>query len=190
MEPSASCSLDNEDQFWAELDAILAAPCDDSHAAIDNVLRSYLSLATSYKDASFLLPSSAVDVVLRCAERLLASDLFSVQAEYIRCQIVYSLLQEDAADVLAVIVSLLLRDGRRSEGTFGMLSDEGGFVRLLELIQSLRGRDDGDGSGLHRLLMDLMYEMSRIQRVRIGDLGEFGAPVTRYAVRLEAAFAN
>ena len=52
---------------------------------------------------------------------------------------------------------------------------KGRFVRLLELIQSLRGNDHS-GSGveasLHRLLMDLLYEMSRIQRVKIEDLGE------------------
>jgi hypothetical protein len=45
------------------------------------------------------------------------------------------------------------------------------FARLLELIQSLRRDDTDDGAGLHRLLMDLLYEMSRIQRVKIEDLG-------------------
>lgn len=45
------------------------------------------------------------------------------------------------------------------------------FARLLELIQSLRRDDTDGGAGLHRLLMDLLYEMSRIQRVKIEDLG-------------------
>lgn len=52
---------------------------------------------------------------------------------------------------------------------------EGAFCRLLELIQSLRGNDHS-GSGveesLQRLLMDLLYEMSRIQRVKVEDLGK------------------
>jgi hypothetical protein len=52
-----------------------------------------------------------------------------------------------------------------------MLNEEGAFARLLELIQAMRRADmDGD-AGLHRLLMDLIYEMSRIQRVKIEDLG-------------------
>lgn len=54
-----------------------------------------------------------------------------------------------------------------------MMNEEGVFGRLLGLIQSLRNEDTEDGAGLHRLLMDLLYEMSRIQRIRIEDLGEF-----------------
>lgn len=52
-----------------------------------------------------------------------------------------------------------------------MMNDVGAFPRLLELLQ-LQRKGSGDGPGLHRVLMDLLYEMSRIQRVRIEDLGE------------------
>ena len=52
-----------------------------------------------------------------------------------------------------------------------MMNEEGVFARLLELIQSLRRDDSDGGAGLHRLLMDLLYEMSRIQRIKIEDLG-------------------
>ncbi len=52
-----------------------------------------------------------------------------------------------------------------------MMNQEGVFARLLELIQSLRCDDSDSGAGLHRLLMDLLYEMSRIQRIKIEDLG-------------------
>jgi hypothetical protein len=52
-----------------------------------------------------------------------------------------------------------------------MMNEEGVFARLLELIQSLRGDDTDGGAGLHRLLMDLLYEMSRIQRIKIEDFG-------------------
>lgn len=66
-----------------------------------------------------------------------------------------------------------------------MLNSEGAFARLLELIQAMRRADlDGD-AGLHRLLMDLIYEMSRIQRVKIEDLGTFQSfRVIRVAGRL------
>ncbi|KAJ5168053.1 uncharacterized protein N7482_003647 [Penicillium canariense] len=50
------------------------------------------------------------------------------------------------------------------------MNEEGVFARLLELIQALRRDDTDGGGGLHRLLMDLLYEMSRIQRVKVGDL--------------------
>lgn len=57
-----------------------------------------------------------------------------------------------------------------------MMNNEGAFPRLLELIQMQRKNGvEGDGpeTGLHRMLMELLYEMSRIQRVKIQDLGGF-----------------
>lgn len=50
------------------------------------------------------------------------------------------------------------------------MNEEGAFPRLLELVHSV-GNQDYDAAGLHRLLMDLLYEMSRIQRIKIEDLG-------------------
>jgi hypothetical protein len=49
-----------------------------------------------------------------------------------------------------------------------MMNEEGAFARLLELIL---GRTDDD-AGLHRMLLELLYEMSRIQRLRMEDLSE------------------
>lgn len=48
-----------------------------------------------------------------------------------------------------------------------MINEEGGFPRLLELV--LCQKDDD--AGLHRLLLELLYEMSRIQRIRTEELG-------------------
>lgn len=56
-----------------------------------------------------------------------------------------------------------------------MMNEVGSFPRLLELLQIQRTAwevGSEDGAGLHRVLMDMLYEMSRIQRVRIQDLGE------------------
>jgi hypothetical protein len=74
--------------------------------------------------------------------------------------------QEDCADTLHLIVAFLLFDGRQNEITLEMMNDEGAFPTLVELIQ---GRKD-DEAGLHRMLLELLYEMSRIQRLRPEDL--------------------
>ncbi len=86
-------------------------------------------------------------------------------------------MQEDSADTLHLIASFLLFDGRRNEATFEMMNEEGAFPRLLELI---RGRID-DEAGLYRMLLELLYEMSRIQRLRIEDLSR---SITRSSERL------
>lgn len=86
--------------------------------------------------------------------------------------------QEDDPKTLHLISSFLLFDGRQNEATLHMMNEEGSFSRLLELLQAQRrakkeGHGEGeDGAGLHRVLMDMLYEMSRIQRIRIEDLGE------------------
>lgn len=41
-------SLENEQQFWDEIQEIVSALCS-SEDLIDNALRSYLNLATKYK---------------------------------------------------------------------------------------------------------------------------------------------
>ena len=78
--------------------------------------------------------------------------------------------KEDSADTLHLISAFLLFDGRQDDTTFGMMNEEGVFPRLLELIQEKKN----DDVGLHRMLLELLYEMSRIQRLRVEDLSECG----------------
>ena len=51
-----------------------------------------------------------------------------------------------------------------------MMKDEGLFPRMLELIQAQK-EDDAD-PGFLRLMLNLLYEMARIQRLKVEDLGE------------------
>ncbi|KAL4892629.1 hypothetical protein BDV59DRAFT_179334 [Aspergillus ambiguus] len=158
-------SLENEQQFWDELQEIVSAPCS-SEDLIDNALRSYLNLATQYKD-EYLQSELAVS---RCSYKLLSSSLFTTHADYVRRQMIYGLLQEDEPDTLAIITSFLIFDGRRNEVVLRAMNEEGTFARLLELLQVQNKKRGSEGAGLHRLLMDLLYEMSRIQRIKIEDL--------------------
>ncbi|GKZ32723.1 hypothetical protein AbraIFM66950_002330 [Aspergillus brasiliensis] len=158
--------LENEQQFWDEIQEIVSSPCA-SEDHIDNALRSYLSLATKYKDEYL---QSELDVT-RCSYKLLASNLFVAHTDYVRRQMVYGLLQDDDPATLHLIVSFLLFDGRQHDVAFRMMNEEGLFPRLLELLQARNRKEEEEvPAGLHRLLMDLMYEMSRIQRVKIEDL--------------------
>ncbi|SLM37135.1 Domain of unknown function DUF2013 [Lasallia pustulata] len=175
MEFEVSYSLDNEQQFWDELDDIVSAHCQ-THALIDNALRAYLSFTTNYK-GEYL--QSEYDIA-RCSYKLLDSALFVAHKDYVRRQIVYCLLQEDAADTLHLIVSFLLYDGRQNDITFEMINEEGGFPRLLELILC---RKDDD-AGLHRLLLELLYEMSRIQRIRTEELALIADDFIIYLFRI------
>jgi hypothetical protein len=159
-----SYSLDDETQFWRELDDIVAAQCS-SHQLIDNTLRSYLHFTTNFKDEYL---NSEHDVA-HCSQKLLLSELFEANKAYVRIQMVYSLLQEEEAPTLHIIASFLLLDGQLNEATFEMMNNEGCFPKLLELIKQAKA---DNAPRLHRLLLDLLYEMSRMQRISAEDLGQ------------------
>ena len=59
------------------------------------------------------------------------------------------------------------------------MNEEGVFPRLLELTQA---RVDDD-AGLHRTLLEALYEMSRMQRLRIEDLSKKSSAKTTASVR-------
>lgn len=65
-----------------------------------------------------------------------------------------------------VAAGILLHDGRVHEAAFELMQIEGAFRRLVELI---RDRQD-DVSGIHRLLLELLFEMSRVQKLTREDL--------------------
>lgn len=77
-------------------------------------------------------------------------------------------MQEDEAATLHIIANFLLFDGQEDETTFEMMNKEGCFPRLLELI----AQDKREDPTLHRLLLKLLYEMSRIHRVCEEDLAQ------------------
>ena len=159
-----SYSLDDEAQFWRELDDIVAAQCS-SHQLIDNTLRSYLHFTTNFKDEYL----STEHGIAHCTQKLLSSQVFETHKDYVRIQMVYSLLQEDEAPALHIIASFLLLDGQHNEATFEMMNSEGCFPKLLELVKQAKA---DNAPRWHRLLLDLLYEMSRMQPISAEDLGQ------------------
>lgn len=76
-----------------------------------------------------------------------------------------------------MVAAFLLFDGRNNgnDSTFEMMYEEGIFPRLVELIQSPSVQED---TRLHQMLLELMYESSRIQRLKwedfsMSDMEEF-----------------
>ncbi|KAF2007982.1 hypothetical protein P154DRAFT_418756 [Amniculicola lignicola CBS 123094] len=162
-----SYNLENEQQFWDELDDICSTRCHaHEDELIDNALRSYLNVTTSYK-ADYLQTDYSI---AKCVFRLIEGPLFEAHKEYVRRQMIYCLLQEDDNPTLHMVAAFLLYDSRNSgdDATFEMMHDESCFPRLVELIKSSSVQED---IRLHQMLLELMYESSRIQRLSGEDLG-------------------
>ncbi|KAG6006095.1 hypothetical protein E4U21_007392 [Claviceps maximensis] len=155
-------SSEEELQLWTELSECLASDCD-THEAIDDALRMWLDISAKLR---FRASDLQFDF-LNCAHMLLESRIFNSNKEYVRKQIIHSLLQEDEAGLLHAIASLLFLDGCANESIFPSMVEESCFPRLLELIISHQEEADPH---LQRVLLQLMYEMSRVQRLKVQDL--------------------
>ncbi|SMQ55007.1 unnamed protein product [Zymoseptoria tritici ST99CH_1A5] len=161
MDDELSYTVENEQQFWAELDDIVAAP-HETHELIDNALRLFLGFTTTFKQEYL---QSEYDIA-RCCYKLLDAELCKKNQDYVRRQMLYCLLQEDDADTLHLTAAVLLFDGRANEAAFEMMQREAAFPRLVELVKAKRD----DDIGLHRLLLELLFEMSRIQTLSRDEL--------------------
>ena len=135
-----------------------------THQALDSALRSYLHFTANFKEEYL---HSEYELA-RCSNKLLQSGMFEANKDYVRTQMVYCLLQEDQPETLHMVTSFLMFDGRQHEATFQTMNKEGCFPRLLELVK--QGKKDD--ARLHRLLLELLYEMSRMQRLSPEDLGQ------------------
>lgn len=67
------------------------------------------------------------------------------------------------------MVTFLLAEARENESTFELLNREAAFPRLVELIAHPQKHEES----MHRSLMELMYEMARIQKITNDDLCMF-----------------
>ncbi|GAP89849.1 putative ldb17-like protein [Rosellinia necatrix] len=174
---------ESEERLWNEVSDVVATNCPSyAHEAIDDALRTWLSLAARCR-TDFALSEDDVAV---CSQHLLQGTLFITNPEYVRTQIIYSLLQDDEAAHLYPIASFLLLDGRANETTFRNMIEENCFHRLVDLISS---HQEGDPP-LHRLLLELVYEMSRIQKLRSQDLIHVDDSFVAYLFELTENFSD
>ncbi|KAK3689981.1 hypothetical protein B0T22DRAFT_183379 [Podospora appendiculata] len=178
---TVAAPVENEQQFWNGLNDIVSAPCTNPES-LDNTLRSWLYLVATGRDRYL----DSEDEIASCSQKLRDSHVFCANEEYVRTQIIYSLLQEDDLAPLHAIANFLLLDGRAEEATFRHMVGEGCFGRLLELIKSCGEQD----RRLHRLLLELMYEMSRIERLRPEDLVQVDDSFVTYLFQLIEALSD
>lgn len=85
---------------------------------------------------------------------------------YVRRRMIGRLRKETSNIKLRLIANVLLFDGRQNQKTFELMQEEGLFLRLMEMVLRKRAED----LILWSVVLDLLYEMSRIQRLRREDL--------------------
>jgi hypothetical protein len=148
---------------FAELDEIVKTPCGNQHA-IDGALKAYLSFVANFAHEYLRTDYDWA----KCAFKLLGAQLFQKHKNYVRRRMFGRLRKEQSTPRLQLVATILLYDGRETQKVFEHMLEEGLFVRLLGLVRETKEQDPIMWS----VCLDLLYEMSRIQRVRHEDLGE------------------
>lgn len=77
-------------------------------------------------------------------------------------------MQEHENNRIHIVANILLREGRESTDVFKAMVEDGLFPRLVDLVRTKRDED----RQLWGNVLDLMYEMSRIQKLEAKELGE------------------
>jgi len=135
-EPEGLYTVESEEQLWDEIQQVVQRQCAaDSHESIDDALRNWLYLASRCRDAF----SHSEDDVALCSEKLLAGTLFQSNPDYVRIQIIYSLLQEDDGAPLYAIATFLLLDGRNDEDTYRKMVGENCGYSIYEADLAIEG---------------------------------------------------
>ncbi|KAH8151591.1 uncharacterized protein LAJ45_04213 [Morchella importuna] len=175
MDFDVSYSLENEQQFWDELDEIVGAHCE-TQSFVDNALKTYLMFTSSFTDEYL---NTEYDWA-KCAFKLLESSLFLKNKHHVRRRMIGRLRKETSNTKLRLITNVLLYDGRQHQKTFELMQEEGLFSRLMEMVAQKREED----RILWSSVLDLLYEMSRIQRLRREDLDSIGDGFISYLFQL------
>lgn len=90
------------------------------------------------------------------------------------------LRKETSNPKLRLIANILLFDGRQNQKTFELMQEEGLFPRLMDMVLGKRDED----RILWGVVLDLLYEMSRIQRLRREDLETIGDEFIGYLFQI------
>jgi hypothetical protein len=146
----------------ADLHGIVNIQCENQFA-IDKALKTYLALVASSADAYLRSDSEWA----KCVFNLLDSSLFRKHKSYVRRRMCGRLRKEQSTPRLHLVAKILLYDGRETQKVFELMQGEQLFGRLVELV---RARKDSDPV-MWRVCLELLYEMSRIQRLKLEDLG-------------------
>lgn len=161
MDFDISYSLENEGQFWEELEEIVSA-LPGTETSCNGFLHSFLHLASTYR-SEYLQTRSDLS---RCSYLLLDSAAFKAHSDALRRACVSQLNPASQDDHLCIVAAILINDGNKHEDTFEQVNRDGRTPQLIALLERCCKSD----LEVYSMLLRIFYEMARLQRLRIEDL--------------------
>lgn len=154
--------VENSEQFWKQLQDI-ASGTFHSLSKVNDGLSTYIEFAVNYLN-TFL---DKDEDLAKCGYHLINSSIFSKNKAYVRRRLISQLMNSNIQPSLCLFIGvILLLDGKHNPATLEMMQEESAISTLINTvwkteIQYIR---------LHRVFLELLYEMCHIQKLTLPDL--------------------
>lgn len=153
----------SESDFWTKLLDIVSVKTH-SYPVVESALKDYLLFATKHL-SDFLVSDNDL---FRAGYKLTTSPIFTLHKAFTRRKLIAMLtLADEYSDLAAVVSLILLIDSDSHPATLEMMQEENACHALTRLLLTFTKTS---ALRLRRVLLELMFEMCKIQRISISDL--------------------
>ncbi|KAK9448055.1 uncharacterized protein V1518DRAFT_375874, partial [Limtongia smithiae] len=176
MDSFADYNLESKEEFWEELDALVARQVL-SMSLVEHAIKSFLRFVAMYMD-DYL---SSDEDLIHCCGKFLSSSVFLKHKAEVRHRLITTLVRKSpiATPFLLLIGLLLLLDGRTDVSTFVMMEDNEACGTIIDVLWHRRE----DDRRLRVCYLELLYEMCRVQRLQFSDLVAVPSDFIEYLFR-------
>lgn len=153
----------SDSDFWTKLLDIVSVKTH-SYPVVESALKDYLLFATKHL-SDFLVSDNDL---FRAGYKLTMSPIFTLHKAFTRRKLIAMLtLAEEYSDLAAVVSLILLIDSDSHPATLEMMQEENACHALTRLLLTFQKTS---ALRLRRVLLELMFEMCKIQRISASDL--------------------
>lgn len=153
----------SDSDFWTKLFDIVSVKTH-SYPVVESALKDYLLFATKHL-SDFLVSDNDL---FRAGYKLTTSPIFVHHKAFTRRKLIAMLtLAEEYTDLAAVVSLILLIDSENHPATLEMMQEENACHALTRLLLTFQKTS---ALRLRRVLLELMFEMCKIQRISASDL--------------------
>jgi hypothetical protein len=153
----------SDSDFWTKLLDIVSVKTH-SYPVVESALKDYLLFATKHL-SDFLVSDNDL---FRAGYKLTTSPIFTLHKAFTRRKLIAMLtLAEEYTDLAAVVSLILLIDSDSHPATLEMMQEENACHALTRLLLTFQKTS---ALRLRRVLLELTFEMCKIQRISTSDL--------------------
>lgn len=174
MDFDISYEVEDEAQFWQELDDIVRPP-SSTPDAVSSTVNNFISFVSQF-GADYLSEDEDVE---RCCAALLESELFGANAELVRAAMISYRPELENIAKCYVNLYLLLIDGQDNARTFKLMKR----ADMVPMIAQMAREHQKAAPRLTRLALKVLYEMCRMQKLTEKDLAYFDEEYIWYLLR-------